>query len=98
MKRKTVRAISNEEFIAKFREWSSRSKSSLTEIDEEVAYISRLAAYVAPIPVSKATKAVMQDFYLEEQMRPLPREARTKTLRAVIMLDAFRVDLRADRI
>jgi hypothetical protein len=85
-------AISNEELIAQFRDWRSQWKPSLTEIEDEVSYISKLAEFMAPVPLSKVTKAVLQDFQLEEQMRPQPRESRVKIVRAVIAFDAFRAE------
>lgn len=94
MTSKTVRAISNEDFIAQFREWRLRWKPSLTEVEDEVSCISKLAEFVAPVPLSKVTKAVLQDFRLEEQRRPQPRESRVKTLRAVIEIDGFLAELR----
>jgi hypothetical protein len=109
------RAISNEEFIAKYREWLSpwkltegepREKDSSKlpegEIEDVVSYLCRLAKRIAPVPVSKATKAVRQDFAREEQMRACEehqrsREGRVKNimkiLRAVIALDRFFADL-----
>ena len=75
-----------------FRDWCSQRKHSLTEIEDEISYISKLAEFMAPVPLSKATRAVLQDFQLEEQMRPQARESRVKIVRAVMAFDAFRTE------
>jgi hypothetical protein len=84
----------NEEFIAEFSDWCSQHKFPSAEIEEQVSCISKLAGFMAPVPHSKMTKAVLQDFYLEELMRPQTRESRTTIVRALISLDAFRADKR----
>jgi hypothetical protein len=82
-------AMSNEEFIAQFRDWRLQCKPTSAQIEDEVCYLSKLAEFIAPVPLAKVTKAVFKDFYREEQMRPQPRESRAKILSAVIEIDAF---------
>jgi hypothetical protein len=62
-------AISNEEFIAQFRDWLLQWKPTLAEIEHEVSYLSKLAEFMAPVPLAKVTKAVLQGFQLEERRR-----------------------------
>lgn len=53
--------ITNEELIAKYRDWRSRWHPIDDQIEEEITlYLSRLAEYISPVPLSKVTKAVMQ--------------------------------------
>src|SRR5579862_7706963 len=49
--------ISNDEFIARYREWRSLWKPTSEQIADEVSYLSKLAELMAPVPLSKATKA-----------------------------------------
>jgi hypothetical protein len=51
---------------------------------------------MAPVPLSKATKAVLRDFYWEE-IRPQPRESRAKILPAAIVIAAFFDETRRKR-
>ena len=81
--------ISNEEFIAQYREWSLLWRPTSEQIAYEVSCLSELADSMAPVPLSKATKAIFQDFYRDEQFRPQPRESRAKILSAAIKIDAF---------
>jgi hypothetical protein len=75
-------AISNEEFIAQFRDWLLQWKPTLAEIEYEVSYLSKLAEFMAPVPLAKVTKAVLRDFRLEERRRLQPGESCVKILRA----------------
>lgn len=81
--------ISNDEFIARYREWRSLWKPTSEQIADEVSYLSKLAELMAPVPLSKATKADLRDFYWEERIRPQPRESRAAILSAEIEIDAF---------
>jgi hypothetical protein len=85
-------AMSNEEFITKFRDWRSAGRATEGKIEQEVSFISRLAEFMAPLPVSKATKAVTHDFYWNEEMA-----AGRKNVVPWMMLDAFLADLRRMR-
>jgi len=87
-------AISNEEFIAQFREWRLQWKPTLAQIEDEVSCLSKLAEFIAPVPLSKATKAVLQDFQLAERSRLQPGESGAKILCAVINIDAFLAETR----
>lgn len=88
------RAISNEELIAQFRDWLLQWKPTLAEIEYEVSYLSKLAEFMAPVPLAKVTKAVLRDFRLEERRRLQPGESWLKILRAVINIDAFLAEAR----
>jgi hypothetical protein len=90
-------AMTNEEFIAQFRDWRLQWKPTLAEIDDEVCCLSKLAQFMAPAPLSKATKAVLVDFQWEAQMRAQSRESRAKILSAVIAIDAFLGEIRRKR-
>ena len=81
--------ISNEEFIARYREWRSLWKPTSEQVAYEVSYLSKLAELMAPIPLSNATRADFQDFYRDEEFRPQPRESRAKILSAAIAIDVF---------
>ena len=87
-------AISNEEFVAQYRDWRLLWKPTLAEIEDEVSYLSKLAEFMAPVPLAKATKAVLQDFQLAERSRLQPGESGAKILRAVINIDAFLAETR----
>jgi hypothetical protein len=64
------------------------------EIEYEVSYLSKLAEFMAPVPLAKVTKAVLRDFRLEERRRLQPGESCVKILRAVINIDAFLAETR----
>jgi hypothetical protein len=99
--------MSNEELIAKFRDWRSWwYKKPAEELEEEVSYISKLAEFMAPVPLSEVTKAVLQDFYLDQQMQDFylhqqmhsqPRGSRPVIMHTHIVIDAFFGDLRRQK-
>jgi len=96
--RKAIPAMSNEEIIERFRLWRLQWNPTDRQAQEEIAVISKLAEFIAPLPLSKTTKAVRQDFYLEELMRPQHlRVASAALMDALINFDAFLKDLRAGR-
>src|SRR5690242_4928359 len=94
--RTEMRMLSNEEYVAAFRDWLSLRKPTEEEIESSVSYVSELANRMAPVPLSKATKAVTQDFYLDHYMKKHPAGEFRKLLRAAIMLDGFREYLRVE--
>jgi hypothetical protein len=96
MRGTTTAGISNEEFVAKFRDWRSLWKPTDAQMDAENSYVSKLADFIAPLPLSKLTKAVLQDFYLEEMMQPQSRESRSKVVSASISLNAFVAEFKAN--
>ena len=57
--------MTNEEFIARYSDWRPKYRQNFTdeEIAEELAFISELAKFMAPIPLYRATKAVQRDYY-----------------------------------
>jgi hypothetical protein len=87
-----------EGLAAKFRDWRSRAKMPDEQLEEEVSYLSRLAEFIGPVPLSKITKAVIQDFYLEEQIRVYQEGADLeKNMDIAIVVDDFLTELRASQ-
>jgi acid stress-induced BolA-like protein IbaG/YrbA len=87
-------ATSNEDFLAEFRDWCSQHKLSSTDIEYQVSYVSELGDFMAPVPLSQVTKAVLYDFFQEQHIHARSRESHKNIMRAAISLDAFRADKR----
>jgi hypothetical protein len=64
------------------------------DIEYQVSYISKLADFMAAVPLSQVTKPVLYDFYQEEHIHARSRESHVDIMRAAISLDAFRADKR----
>ena len=101
-----TKTIPNEEVIAKYRDWRSQWKPKPEWVDDEITfYVSKLAEFISPLPLSKVTKAVMHDFYHEEMVR-IMRDKKSgevrwptdKLMGAWIQFDAFLADLRTRRV
>lgn len=94
------RVMPDEEFIEMYRDWRSQSGLADGEIEWEINYISELAKALNPQLLSKATKAVLRDFYFE-QLQSALREGRkaeaSKIMRASILVDGFYTQLKAER-
>jgi hypothetical protein len=87
-------SVPNDQFILKFRDWLSARTASDRDVEFAICYISKLAKLVAPTPLIKLTKTVLQAFYVDEQMSPQSLESRGKLIHAQIYFDAFLTEVR----
>jgi hypothetical protein len=90
--------LTNEDFIAKYRDWRSLRHPTDERVEQEVSYLSKLADFIAPVPLVKATKAVRWDFQVEEATRAQSPEVRrgvfNLSINVSILFDAFRAELK----
>jgi hypothetical protein len=90
-------SVSNDQFITDFRDWLSTVKASDRDVEHAISYAFKLAKLVAPVPLIKLTKALVRDFYMDEQMSPQLLESRGKLIHAQIYFDAFITEVRRSK-
>ena len=92
-----VKYVTNEEFIARYSEWSrGRLKATDEQVTKELAFVSELAKFIDPVPLRKVTKALLADFYYDYDMRSIKAHGHLEKnfLNNRFRLDAFLGELR----